>query len=507
MRVIHALLPTLLLAACGTGADEPDLAASDEATLTLTPAEAAGLLRLVNDCATTRDVMRVEARVVASAATAISDWRAGADAACGTADDRRFATVEALDDVPGVGDATLRALLAFARVRGLVVEGDAPIGSFDGVLFTEVEARGALALANVADASTLDGEVGLDSRAAQRIVAARPFRTDDLVQGLVALSAVPYVGAAALLALKIHGADYLGESPPALTCQELGGTFSGVEFTPVQAHDVVDFANRGDVTGVAGIGQVLSERIQRARPFQTVTDLDAVSGVGPAVLKAMRDTVATAWCRHVSARCGCAQNEAPGVDLTVEGVTFPAAVVPHALDLLQRAGRYQLEADGKYEAAEAAVIINGRPWASVRAYADTRGVGTGALRRLLDYATNGLWQGPGPMRSAITVSQLMAEPQRFPRNSVVSMERVSVRYARFDESRNVFSMTLADDERAGSPSVRLTLFLCGHDSCWSAPDIRAGQWLTLVHADVAGVDSRGRPFLYTRPNTRIEVLP
>jgi V8-like Glu-specific endopeptidase len=72
----------------------------------------------------------------------------------------------------------------------------------EGVSFTAAEAAAVLALANAAPLETLDDEVGLDSRAAANIVAARPL------VDLQALAAVPYVGASALEKLKAYAAAH-----------------------------------------------------------------------------------------------------------------------------------------------------------------------------------------------------------------------------------------------------------------------------------------------------------
>ena len=66
--------------------------------------------------------------------------------------------------------------------------------------FTSAQAAAVLSLANTASQSVLDNDVGLDSRAAANIVAARPFST------LQQLAAVPYVGTSALKKLKAYAA-------------------------------------------------------------------------------------------------------------------------------------------------------------------------------------------------------------------------------------------------------------------------------------------------------------
>ncbi len=547
-----ALLLAPVLASCAgadlaaTDADAPYT--SDEASLTLTPAESAGVLRLVNDCATDRERLRGMAGVRPAPTDAILAARNGADATCGTADDRPFKSIAALDAVKGVGDAALRALLTYARSQGLVdggAAGETPIGSFDGVLFTASEARGTLALANTATPDALDGDIGLDTRAADHITQARPFRTDDPSLGLLALSSVPYVGATALEALKAHATPINTPTPtPALICADLAGTFSGIEFSDGQAHDVLDLVSHGGpeaLTSIQGMGPFMAGRIQLHQPYATLADLDAVPGVGPSLLRTLRDTVGLMWCATPAAHCGCdgvtpaePVTPAPSTDapappapstdapappapasqaagptrqaaITVEGVTFTAEAATQALDILQRAGQFQLEADGGFDDSDAGWLITRRPWTSVSNYAQADGVGPATLRILQAYATNGRWQGPGPMRTAVTVADLVAHPDRFAVNSLVSMERVQVRRTRATTSAQTISV--ADSADPGAPWVEVTDFLCGHDDCRPAPDLPVGTWLLVVRVDVWGYDTHGRPKMSTRPNSRLNVIP
>ncbi len=51
-------------------------------------------------------------------------------------------------------------------------------------------------------------------------------------------------------------------------------------------------ASQADLEGLPGIGPTLAARIVASRPFRTLADLDAVKGIGPAKLNALRPLVA-----------------------------------------------------------------------------------------------------------------------------------------------------------------------------------------------------------------------
>ena len=73
---------------------------------------------------------------------------------------------------------------------------------------------------------------------------------------------------------------------------------SPVDWTPapVSANVRVDLnrASAAELEGLPGIGPALAQRIVAARPFRTVEALDAVKGIGPKRLAALRDRVVVA---------------------------------------------------------------------------------------------------------------------------------------------------------------------------------------------------------------------
>jgi phosphatidylserine/phosphatidylglycerophosphate/cardiolipin synthase-like enzyme len=85
--------------------------------------EALGVLALVNDPAETAAALKSDAHVTSRVAKNIVAHRNGPDGIASTDDDDRFDSLAELDGVPFVGPATLNALIAAARAKGLIHAG------------------------------------------------------------------------------------------------------------------------------------------------------------------------------------------------------------------------------------------------------------------------------------------------------------------------------------------------------------------------------------------------
>jgi hypothetical protein len=193
-KTVIALLGVLAASACGQ-----DIASQDAATTATMPdgtPAAVGVVRLVNDGTTDLAILDVDANLDRRAAEGILELRDGADGVLGTHDDQLFDRVSQVDGVPWVGPSALSKLKAYASSHGFVPSGDDELGVYDGVTFTVAEASATVALANDASESQLDDDLGLDSRAVQSIVNARP------ILSTLQLSELYYVGASALTKLE-----------------------------------------------------------------------------------------------------------------------------------------------------------------------------------------------------------------------------------------------------------------------------------------------------------------
>jgi hypothetical protein len=210
-------------------------------------APAVGLLRLVNDPATTEDLLDDDARLRSSAARNIIEHRDGG----GNLD--LFDDVDELDSVSQVGPSALQRLLDFAFDAGFVPQGDDELGTYDSVTFSVNEANAVLQIVNLASGPELDDEIALDSRAVDAILQNRP------ILSVLSLSDLSFVGASALNKLKSQDAptDLLREIgvlsdldktivPPAPAGQDLpDDAYAGIA-------ELISILEFGDGSGAAG---------------------------------------------------------------------------------------------------------------------------------------------------------------------------------------------------------------------------------------------------------------
>lgn len=222
-RRVFLVLLAGWLAGCGAGTpragDDPwGPGKADSLTYDGTP-QAVGLLRFLNDASTTFGVLDIEVALDRRAASSLIGHRDGPDAAWGTGDDDPFDTVAEVAGVPWVGPKSMEKLTAYAAVNGWVPTGDELLGVYDEVPFTVREARAVVELANTAEAEVLDEGIGLDRRAVDSILEARPIHAVEQLAGLY------YVGKTALELLKRHA------------CGREIGIVSDLDKTVIPAHD------------------------------------------------------------------------------------------------------------------------------------------------------------------------------------------------------------------------------------------------------------------------------
>jgi hypothetical protein len=194
--------------ATGEGDDDGEGAFS----ISVSAADTALVLDLVNYPGVTVELLDGEAGIEARAATTIIGHRDGGDNVPLTGDDDPYDSLAELDAIRFVGDATLRKLIAFAHAHAVPAS-----QTVETVAFTGWQAEAVTW--GVAHATFAELDVGMDARAARGLV----DRAGTLAT-LDAIAAVPYVGPSVLTWLR-------GQAPTWWTKMQPPVTPTGCEIT------------------------------------------------------------------------------------------------------------------------------------------------------------------------------------------------------------------------------------------------------------------------------------
>jgi hypothetical protein len=159
----------------------------------------------------------------------------------------------------------------------------------EGVTFSGWETEAVIWGVNHASATELDLDVGLDSRAAENLVAGAPYAS------ITAMGPVGWVGPSALVSLKNHARSWWLSSQGASQSQTLAGTFDGVEFDEATAKLAIGIANAASHQQLVdhGMYSAGADAIVSARPYATLDEVSEVKGVGTATMSALHDYAAS----------------------------------------------------------------------------------------------------------------------------------------------------------------------------------------------------------------------
>ena len=270
----------VLAAAALAGCAEYDPeAAPSEYALTLSTADAAQVLELVNYPGATLAILDDEVGLDARAAENIAAHRAGADGVFPSADDDLFDDIAELDAVPYVGDSAFQKLTAYAAAN------PAPSAeSVEGVLFRGWESEIVVWAVNGSTFEELDAL--LDARAVQSLVGARPFAT------VTEMGPLAYVGVSALDRLRAEAASWWAARAGTVS---LAGTFDGVAFDEETARVALEIANEATHAQMVahGVYPAGAAAIVGNRPYASLAEVAVVSGVGPSTMQGLHDYAAS----------------------------------------------------------------------------------------------------------------------------------------------------------------------------------------------------------------------
>jgi DNA uptake protein ComE-like DNA-binding protein len=267
---------------------------------------------------------------------------------------------------------------------------------------TDQEELAVLAFVNdpATDTELLDDDVGLDVRAARRIIEMRngpdgeyPSGDDAPFSTLEELDRVPWVGEAALADLLA----WVTENPgPA------GEIVEGVQFAADEARAVTWGVTNATVEELdidVGLSLTAAKNVAASGPYATVEEIGAVSWVGPSALERLR-AYAPIWLEAL------ASTDNAG---TYDGVAFDTATAAVALEIANAATVEQLIEAGMWSTG-AQRLVDGRPFAALAAVAATSGVGPATMQDLHDFAASGTWGGDEPPPTCDMTLVRVAQP-------------------------------------------------------------------------------------------------
>lgn len=165
--------------------------------------EAVGVLAFVNDEATSFRMLDDDAKLDRRAARGIIHHRNGPDGIYGTWDDEPFRSIESLDAVKWVGQASMSRLIEYASLHGWVPHEDQLLGVYDGVAFTVNEADQCVWFVNSSSSDSLD--LFLNRRAAIALYENGPYASVEEI------ARVRFVGRTALSKLKQYAQPNIGK--------------------------------------------------------------------------------------------------------------------------------------------------------------------------------------------------------------------------------------------------------------------------------------------------------
>ena len=287
----------------------------------------------------------------------------------------------------------------------------------------ELTSAAMLAFLNGPDATVelLDGDVGLDARAAKAIVAhvRGPDGTlgtgdDNLLQSISELDAIAYVGDSSLVAIDRYATARYGAEDIVV---------EGVRFTHAEAALIVAVCNdsRLDQTPVSNLVKL---KLSEARPHQSLATVAATYSVGKSALTGLRDFAArllgpTTVTPPASTTCSEVEGKR-------DGVFFTAAQACQAVAFLNTARTSDMwrlprtALDFIYYGAPNRPLGEGKRsrWLRLNEYSDSVGVGKGAVQALLGSLET--WKSGGPTTDTIADAwarrtELVDRPVRFER--------------------------------------------------------------------------------------------
>ena len=142
---------------------------------------------------------------------------------------------------------------------------------------------------NTANQAELESLKGIGPSLAQKIIAARPFKSVADLKNVSGIGLATYDDIKGQVTVRAPKASQAAET--ASTAKTKATTTTAAE-TASAGHLVnINTADKAALEALPGVGPALADKIIAARPFKSVDDLKNVSGLGDAKFNALKDLV------------------------------------------------------------------------------------------------------------------------------------------------------------------------------------------------------------------------
>ena len=264
------------------------------------------------------------------------------------------------------------ALAAFCLMTGAAVLQSAPQGKSKKIDL------------NTATAAELEGLKGIGPSLAQKIIAARPFKTVAELKNVSGISQATYEAIRDQVTVRAPKPAAAAEKTPAPKPKTKTKTQETAQ-APAAGLVNLNTADKTALETLPGVGSSLADKIIAARPFKSVEDLKNVSGIGDAKFNTLKDLVtvkAPRAARTTEGRAATKTTPASGTQGKPEGT--PTGPVD-----LNTADQAALESLPGVGPALAGAIIAARPFKSVEDLKNVKGIGDVKYAGLKDLVTVG----------------------------------------------------------------------------------------------------------------------
>jgi len=274
---------------------------------------------------------------------------------------RPFKSVDDMKNVSGIGESTFADLKDLVTVHAAQATETGTTANSTTAKGTEKTEAEKLININTADKAALEALPGIGPALADKIIAARPFKS------VADLKNVKGIGQAAFT--KIESLVTV-EKPKAKRTASTGtaaGTTSTSKTAATQAASTepldLNTADKTALEALPGIGPALADKIIAARPFKKVEDLINVKGIGQAKFDAIKDMVEIG-----QPETAVNPKLKPGQTININTATL------EQLDSLLGIGPVKAKA-----------IVAGRPYAKIEDIMKVKGIKEKTFAKIKDY--------------------------------------------------------------------------------------------------------------------------